>query len=40
MSADGASTAKGKSADFLIKNSLSNNAALIEIRKPHTPLVK
>lgn len=29
-----------KIADFLIKNSISNNAALIEIKKPHTPLVK
>ena len=29
-----------KIGDFLIKNSLSNNAALIEIKKPHTPLLK
>lgn len=29
-----------KIGDFLAKNSLSNNAALIEIKKPQTPLLK
>lgn len=29
-----------KIGDFLVKNSLSNNAAIIEIKKPHTPIVK
>lgn len=29
----------GKITDFLIKNNLSNNCALIEIKKPNTPLL-
>ena len=29
-----------KIGDFLVKNSISNNAALIEIKKPQTPLLK
>lgn len=38
---DGAKVAKGKKiADYLFKNALTNNAALVEIKKPTTKLMK
>jgi hypothetical protein len=37
---EGANTAKGKKiADYLLKNSMTNNAALVEIKKPSTQLL-
>jgi hypothetical protein len=30
----------GKITDFIVKNNLTNNAALVEIKKPSTPLLK